>query len=59
MRMHVVVFVLTAAFLNGPASAHARIAMNRARIVSIMVIEDDKRSAIGRTQLKDFPDSLR
>jgi hypothetical protein len=46
MRMNVVVFVLTAAFFNVPVSAHAKIVMNRARVVSIMVIEDDKKGVL-------------
>ena len=46
MRMLVVLFVLTAALFNIPISAHARIAMNRARIVSITVIEDDKKGVL-------------
>src|ERR1019366_8455945 len=46
MRITVVVLVLTAAFFNIPTSAHAKIAMNRARIVSIMVLEDDKKGVL-------------
>ena len=46
MRITVVVLVLTAAFFNIPTSAHAKIAMNRARIVSITVIEDDKKGVL-------------
>ena len=46
MRMTVVVFVLAAAFFNIPTLAHARIAMNRARIVSIGVIEDEKKGVL-------------
>jgi hypothetical protein len=38
-----VVFVLAAAAFNISTSAHAKIAMNRASIVSITVIEDDKK----------------
>jgi hypothetical protein len=45
MRMIVAVLVLTATF-QIPASAHAKIAMNRARIVSIGVIEDDKKGVL-------------
>jgi hypothetical protein len=44
--MIVVVLVLTAAFFQIPASAQAKIAMNRARIVSIGVIEDDKKGVL-------------
>ena len=41
-----VVLVLTAAFFNIPTSAQAKIAMNRVRIVSISVIEDDKKGVL-------------
>ena len=46
MRMLVIVFILAAAFFNSPTSALAQIAMNRATIVSIMVIEDDKKGVL-------------
>ena len=41
-----VILVLAAVSFNIPTSAHAKIAMNRARIVSIMVIEDDKKGVL-------------
>src|ERR1022692_1399153 len=43
MRMIAVVCVLIAAFLSVPTSASAKIALNRARIVSISVVEDNKK----------------
>jgi hypothetical protein len=46
MRMIGVVLVLAAASFNISTSAHAKIAMNRARIVSVMVIEDDKKGVL-------------
>jgi hypothetical protein len=46
MRIIGVVLVLTGAFFNIPASAQAKIAMNRARIVSISVIQDDKKGLL-------------
>jgi hypothetical protein len=39
MRMLVVSCILTAAWFNLPTSAHARIALNRARIVSISALK--------------------
>jgi hypothetical protein len=46
MRMIVVVIVLAAGFFNIPTSANAKIAANRARIVSISVFEDDKKGVL-------------
>ena len=43
MRMIVAVLVLSAASFSIPATAQAKIAMSRARIVSISVFEDDKK----------------
>jgi len=44
--MIVVIIVLTAAFFHIPTSANAKIAVNRARIVSISVFEDEKKGIL-------------
>jgi hypothetical protein len=46
MRMIVAVLVLSAASFQIPATAQAKIAVNRARIVSISVIEDEKKGVL-------------
>lgn len=46
MRMSVVIFVLTLVSFNLPTSAHAKIAINRATIVSVGVIEDGNKGVL-------------